>query len=184
MRYLLVIMLLLVSSCSNNPTKFILAPQAFLAPSQVLNQSQFSFKVVDNRAMSYTLRVVKEGKSYQLKTSNNVVAHIESSVSEALSQQGADLNTNSNNQVEIQIAQLQALVSQNTLDYTVTNQVALLINVKTPAGEFSKTYSGDGNFTAAFKMDVATVERELRILTEQVLSQLLQDNSWQAFLRS
>lgn len=184
MRYLLVLALLLVSSCSNNPTRFILAPHAFAAPSQLLSQSQFSLIVLDNRAMPYTLRVMKDGKSYQLKTSNNLVAHLQNTVAQTLTQQGAALDSNSTNQVKIQIAQLQALVQQNTLDHTVTNQVALTVNVKTAAGEFNKTYSGDGNTTGPFKMDVAVVERDLRELTEKVLNQLLQDNSWQEFLRS
>jgi uncharacterized lipoprotein len=184
MRYLLVIALLLVSACSNNPTKFILAPQVFAGQSQMLSQSQFSLKVLDSRAMPYTLRVVKDGKSFRLKTSNDLVSHLQKSISQALMQQGASVNNNSSNHVSIQIAQLQALVQQNTLDHTVTNQVALTINVKTAAGDFTKTYSGDGNYTGPFKMDVAAVERELRVLTEQVLSQLLQDASWQAFVRS
>jgi uncharacterized lipoprotein YajG len=185
MRYLMVAALLLVSSCSNNPTKFILAPQAFAAQNQALSQTQFNLNVVDNRAMPYTLRVINNGKTYQLKTSNDLVSHLETTISQALAQQGATLNSNSDNQVTIKIAQLQALVQQNTLDHTVTNQVALTIYIKTATGsEFNKTYSGDGNVTGPFKMDVAAVERELRVLTEQVLGQLMQDNSWQEFLRS
>lgn len=184
MRYLFIMVLLLISACSNNPTKFILAPQAFSTQSPALSQRQFSLTVQDKRAMPYTLRVMQDGKSYQLKTSNDLVAHLQSAIAQTLSQQGATLDNNSRNQVVIQIAQLQALVQQNTLDHTVTNQVALIINVKTATGDFTKTYSGDGNYTGPFKMDVAAVERELRVLTEQVLSQLLQDNSWQTFLRS
>jgi uncharacterized lipoprotein len=184
MRYLLIIALLLVSACSNNPTKFILAPQAFTAPSPALSQSQFSLKVQDKRAMPYTLRVRKDGKSYQLKTSNDLVAHLQNAISQTLMQQGVTLDSNNPNHVAIQIAQLQALVQQNTLDHTVINQVAFIINVKTAAGNFTKTYSGDGHYTGPFNMDVAAVERELRVLTEQVLSQLLQDSSWQTFLRS
>lgn len=185
MRYLLVLTFLLISGCSNNPTKFILAPQAYAAPSSLLSQAQFNLQVLDNRAMPYTLKVVKKGKSYQLKTSNDLVAHLQATISQALSQQGAAIDSNNNTSVTIKVAQLQALVQQNTLDHTVSNQVALTIVIKTDSGnEFSKTYSGDGDVTGPFKVDIAAVERDLRILTEQVLSQLLQDTSWQRFLRS
>ncbi|WNO60538.1 YajG family lipoprotein [Rheinheimera sp. MMS21-TC3] len=185
MRYLLVLTFLLLTACSNNPTKFILAPQAYAAPSSSLSQAQFSLHVVDSRAMPYTLKVVKKGKGYQLKTSNDLIAHLQATISQALSQQGATINSNNTTSVTIKVAQLQALVQQNTLDHTVTNQVGLTIMIKTDSGkEFTKTYSGDGNVTGPFKIDIAAVERDLRVLTEQVLGQLLQDTSWQNFLRS
>lgn len=184
MRYLLVFMLLLISACSNNPTKFILAPQAFAPQNQALSQTKFNLQLVDSRAMPYTLKVMNGNKSFQLKTSNDLLSHLKTTITQALTEQGAAINSSNDYQVKIQIAQLQALVQQNTLDHTVTNQVAFIINVQTAAGAFTKTYSGDGNYTGPFTMDVAAVERELRLLTEQVLSQLLQDSSWQHFLRS
>ena len=108
----------------------------------------------------------------------NQLQQLEQTLSQALTSQGASLTTNSNVTMTVNINQLQAIVDQRTLEHAVTNQVALTVFIQHPQGTFSKSYSGDSSFTAPFKMDIAAVERELRVLTEQVLAQLLQDSSW------
>ncbi|WP_445426252.1 YajG family lipoprotein [Alishewanella sp. HL-SH06] len=100
----------------------------------------------------------------------------------ALTEQGANLLGQQGTQLKIQINQLQANVQQRPLDHLVTNQVALTIFIQRDDGSFTKSYAGDSSYTAPFKVDLAAVERELRILTEQVLNQLLQDPTWKSEL--
>lgn len=183
MRLLLIPAILLLSACSNAPGSFILAPQVYWSQSNQLSQSRFAFNVVDSRAMPYTLRILKDGKATQVKTSNDLIGHVQRAVAQALTDHGAMLDDGSGNRLTIQVSQLQALVDQHTLDHSVTNQVALTIQIQHANGTYSKTYSGDGSYTAPFTMDIAAVERELRVLTEQVLTQLLQDDSWHPLLR-
>uniref|UniRef100_A0A486XSM8 Putative lipoprotein n=1 Tax=Rheinheimera sp. BAL341 TaxID=1708203 RepID=A0A486XSM8_9GAMM len=183
MRFIIVAVLFLAGCASTTPN-FILAPQVFISQSNQLQQSRFAFNVSDQRGVPYTLRLRTDDKVQQLKASNDIRAHLEQTLAQALSAQGAVLDSNSNTQMTVKIAQLQALVEQRTLEHAVTNQVALTVSIQTPQGSFSKTYSGDSSFNAPFKMDVAAVERELRVLTEQVLVQLLQDTSWQNAIRN
>lgn len=182
MRYLALAMVLLTGCASQTPG-FILAPQIFASPSTQLQQSRFAFAVSDERGMTYTLRVRDGDNVQQVATSNDVRAQIEQTLRQALTDKGANLDINSQTQLTVKIAQLQALVEQRTLEHNVTNQVALKVYVQHPGGTFSKTYSGSSSFTAPFKMDIAAVERELRVLTEQVMGQLLQDTSWHQAVR-
>lgn len=182
MRFLLLTLLLLVG-CSSSVPSFILAPQIFWPQSNTLKSTQFAFNVSDTRAIPYSLRVREANKVKQFETRNDLRAQLEQTLSQALTEQGASLDFNSSTQMTVKIAQLQALVEQRTLEHTVTNQVALTVFVEGPHSTFSKTYSGDSSFTAPFKMDVAAVERELRVLTEQVLGQMLQDSSWHQAVR-
>ncbi|HEX5792122.1 MAG TPA: YajG family lipoprotein, partial [Rheinheimera sp.] len=175
---LMLLAVILLTGCSSQVPSFILAPQVYPSQSNQLHQTRFAFAVSDERGIAYTLRLLNSGKVQQIATSNDVRAQLEQTLSEALTAQGANLDINSSTQMTVQIAQLQALVEQRTLEHVVTNQVALKVYVQNAQGTFSKTYSGDSSFTAPFKMDVAAVERELRLLTEQVLAQLLQDSSW------
>ena len=182
MRFLCLAVLLL-AGCSSTVPSFILAPQVFWPQSNQLQQTSFAFAVQDERGQAYTLRLNESGKVQHVSTGNDLRSQIEMTLAQALKDQGAMLDYNSQTQVTVKIAQLQALVEQRTLDHSVTNQVALTVFVQSSQGTFSKTYSGDSSFTAPFKMDVAAVERELRILTERVLGQLLQDTSWQQAVR-
>ena len=166
MRYVLFAALLL-AGCSSQVPNFILAPQVYPVASNQLSQARFAFAVSDERGIAYTLRLKDGDKVKQIMTSNDVRSQLEQTLSQALTEQGAVLDINSNTQMTVKIAQLQALV----------------VYIQNAQGTFSKTYSGDSSFTAPFKMDVAAVERELRLLTEQVLTQLLQDNSWQQAVR-
>lgn len=179
----LLLAVLLLTGCSSPTPGFILAPQVFWPQSNQLQQSSFAFNVSDERPLGYTLRLRNADKVEQIKTSNDVRAQLEQTLSAALTEQGARLTPNSSTQMTVRIAQLQAMVEQRTLEHAVTNQVALTVFIQSNQGTFSKTYSGDSSFTAPFKMDIAAVERELRVLTEQVLAQLLQDTSWHAAVR-
>ncbi|GAB2905794.1 YajG family lipoprotein [Rheinheimera gaetbuli] len=182
MRYFC-ILLLLLTGCASQIPGFILSPQVFWPQLNQLQQSRFAFNVTDVRGQAYTLRLQQGGKVQHIATANDVRSQLEQTLSKALIEQGATLNPNSSNSLTIKINQLQAIVDQRTLEHAVTNQVALTVYIQHPQGTFSKTYSGDSSFTAPFKMDIAAVERELRVLTEQVLAQLLQDASWQQVVR-
>jgi uncharacterized lipoprotein len=172
-----------LAGCSTAVPSFILAPQVFWPQSNQLQNTQFAFSVSDVRPIRYTLRLRDGNKVNQIETRNDLRAQLEQTLSQALTEQGARLDFNSSTQMTVKISQLQALVEQHTLEHSVTNQVSLTVFVDSPNGTFSKTYSGDSSFTAPFKMDVAAVERELRVLTERVLGQLLQDSSWHQAVR-
>ncbi len=182
MRYL-VLLALLLAGCASQTPGFILSPQIFWPQSNQLQHSRFAFSVADVRGQNYTLRLQQGGKIQHISTANDVRAQLEHTLSQALTEQGATLTTASSSSMTVRISQLQAIVDQRTLEHSVTNQVALTVFIQHAGGTFSKTYSGNSSFTAPFKMDIAAVERELRVLTEQVLVQLLQDTSWQQPLR-
>ncbi|MBZ9611124.1 YajG family lipoprotein [Rheinheimera maricola] len=180
---LLLLVVVLLAGCSSPTPSFILSPQVFWPQSNQLQQSSFAFNVSDERGVPYSLRLRNGDKVQHIKTQNDLRAQLEQTLSQVLSQQGASLNSNSAKRMTVKIVQLQALVEQHTLEHAVTNQVAFTVSIQHDQGTFSKTYSGDSSFTAPFKMDVAAVERELRVLIEQVLAQLLQDTSWKNELR-
>lgn len=182
MRYIL-LTLLLLTGCSAPTPKFILSPQLFWPQSTQLQQARFSFAVSDERGRPHTLRIQQGTAIQQINASNDISADLKRTMTQALTDQGAIIDQNSDTQMTVKITLLQALVDQRSLEHTVTNQVALTVFVQSSQGTFSKTYSGDSSYTAPFRMDVAAVERELRVLTEQVLGQILQDNSWHQAVR-
>ncbi len=86
--------------------------------------------------------------------------------------------------VTVQINQLEANAELRTVEHIVKNNVELSIQIERDSGSFNKSYSGKSSFSGPFKLDTAVAERELRVLTEQVIANLLRDQSWQDFLRN
>lgn len=178
MRYLWLIMLVIIAGCATKVPSFIVAPQIFWPQTAELNGSEFSFGVVDLRPRPQTLTIQQGGNENHYRTSNDLRLQLEQTVTDALKEKGARLQPHHNVQLKIQLNQLQANVLQRPLDHQVVNQVVLTVFVQHDNGSFTKSYAGDSSYTAPFKVDLAAVERELRILTEQVLNQLLQDPAW------
>lgn len=182
MRSLWFITLLVLAGCATKVPSFIVAPQIFWPQTSELQGAQFSFAVADMRPRPQSLTIKQGSNENHYRTSNDVRQQLEQTVASALRDKGAVLNNQHSTQLKIQMNQLQANVLQRPLDHQVVNQVALTVFIQTDNGTFSKSYAGDSSYTAPFKVDLAAVERELRILTEQVLNQLLQDPAWKTAL--
>ena len=178
MRYLWLTLAILLAGCATQVPSFIVAPQIFWPQQMELNGTVFGFALVDLRPRTQTLTIRQGSSEQHYRTSNDVRAQLEQTVAAALQEKGATLNSQSPVQMKIQINQLQSNVTQRPLDHLVTNQVTMTVFIQSDNGSFTKSYAGDSNFTSPLKVDLAAVERELRVLTEQVLNQLLQDPAW------
>lgn len=183
MRYLWLIPLLMLAGCATKVPSFMVVPQIFWPQTTELQGAQFDFSVVDMRPRPQTLTIRQGSNENHYRTTNDVRAQLEQTVARALTEKGASIAQQHSVQFKIQINQLQANVQQRPLDHQVVNQVALTVFIQSDNGTFTKSYAGDSSYTAPFKVDLAAVERELRIMTEQVLNQLLQDPDWQAAVR-
>ena len=182
MRYLWLILALVLAGCATKVPSFMVVPQVFWPQTTELQGAQFGFVVADMRPRPQSLTIKQGSNENHYRTSNDVRLQLEQTIANALREKGANLDQQHSVQLKIQMNQLQANVLQRPLDHQVVNQVALTVFIQSDNGTFSKSYAGDSSYTAPFKVDLAAVERELRILTEQVLNQLLQDPTWKEAL--
>jgi len=173
-----------VAGCSNPVPSFIVAPQLMTNQSNQLSQVAFSLVVQDNRPTNGTL-IMRDGDSVRsYPTSNDLTSQIQQTLTTAMQQQGASISGNEPVRVTIQINQLEANAELKTVEHVVKNNVELTVLIERDSGSFNKSYSGKSSFSGPFKLDTAVAERELRVLTEQVLGNLMRDSSWQNFLRN
>ncbi len=63
------------------------------------------------------------------------------------------------------------------------NDVELRIEIQNHNASFDKVYAGKSSFSGPFKLDNAAAEVKLRVLTEQVLAELLNDTSWHSYVK-
>lgn len=173
-----------VAGCSNPVPSFIVAPQVMSNQSNQLSNVAFSLVVQDNRPSNGTL-VMRDGDSVKsYPTTNDLTGQIQQTLITALQQQGATISGAEPVRVTIQINQLEANAELKAVEHVVKNNVELTVQIERDSGSFNKSYSGKSSFSGPFKLDTAVAERELRVLTEQVLGNLMRDSSWQDFLRN
>jgi uncharacterized lipoprotein YajG len=180
---IMLLCLVMLAGCASKPPMLIVSPQVFWPQAPSLAQSSFNFYLLDQRSSMNTLVIVRGKKNQGYTTANNLRAELEQTVANALKQRGANLVNQDARSLTIQINQLQARVNQRPLDHEVVNSVTMTVLVQNNGNSFSKAYSGDSRQIAPLQADIAVIERELRVLTEQVLTDLLQDDSWQTFIR-
>ncbi|MAD74217.1 MAG: hypothetical protein CML20_05375 [Rheinheimera sp.] len=173
----------LLAGCASKPPQLIVSPQVFWPQAPSLNQTSFDFYLLDQRSNMNTLVIYRGEYSKGYATANDLRAELEQTVATALKARGASLSNQSGRTLTIQINQLQARVNQRPLDHVVVNRVTMTVLVQHNGNTFSKAYSGDSRQIAPLKADIAVIERELRVLTEQVLTDLLRDESWQTEIR-
>ncbi len=184
MRRLLLASMLTLAACSNPVPSFIVAPQVFWNQTNQLSNVAFRLNVQDNRPTNGTL-VMRDGdKVNAYPTSNDLPQQLQQALASAFTSQGARLSEAEPVVVTVQINQLEANAELRTVEHIVKNNVELSIQIERDSGSFNKSYSGKSSFSGPFKLDTAVAERELRVLTEQVIANLLRDQSWQDFLRN
>ncbi len=174
-------MSLTLVACSNPVPSFIVAPQLITNQSGQLSNVRLSLTVQDNRPTNATL-VMRDGvKSYP--TSNDMIGAITQSLTGAIAQKGGVVAAGEATMVTIQINQLEANAEIKTVEHEVRNNVEITILIDRNGSTYNKSFSARSNFSAPFKLDTAVAERELRLLVEQVLGQVMADSSWQDFVR-
>lgn len=183
MRTLVIAFCVALTACSNPTSSFIVAPQVFWSQSNALQGADFALQVVDARTSDQTF-FLRNGNAVSAKqTSNNLVASLEGALTQALQAQGARVAYSAPTSITVQILSLNADADQRTVEHLVKNEVALKLVIENGAGSFDKVYSGKSTFSGPFKLDSAVAEGKLRVLTEQVLAELLKDTSWHSYAK-
>jgi uncharacterized lipoprotein YajG len=172
-----------LTACSSTSSSFLVTPQVFWNQSKALAGAEFVLTVVDQRPSDQTLFLRKGTAVTSLPTSNNLAQQLESTLTDAMTAQGAKLTSSSVTTMTVQILKLSADADQRTVEHLVKNDVELRIEIQNHNGSFDKVYAGKSSFSGPFKLDNAAAEVKLRVLTEQVLAELLNDSSWHPYVK-
>ncbi len=176
-------MSLTLVACSNPVPSFIVAPQLITNQSGQLGNVRLSLNVQDNRPTNGTLIMRDGGSVKSYPTSNDLIAAITQTLTTAITQKGAVVTAGETVMMTVQINQLEANAELKTVEHVVRNNVEISILIDRNGSTYNKSFSARSNFSAPFKLDTAVAERELRLLVEQVLAQLMAEPSWQEFVR-
>lgn len=174
----------LLVGCSNSVQSFIVSPQVLATQSNELANVSFALTVQDNRPTNSTL-IMRDGDSVKnYPATNDVIGQIQSTLIDALKKRGAAVNAADSTSVTIQINQLEANAELGLAQHVVHNAVSITLLIEKNGASFNKSFNRSGKWSQPLKLDTAMAERELRVITEQVLNDVMADSSWQNFLRN
>lgn len=170
--------------CSNSVQSFIVSPQVLATQSNELANVSFALTVQDNRPNNATL-IMRDGDSVKsYPATNDVIGQIQVTLTDALKKRGANVAAADTTTVTIQINQLEANAELSIAQHVVHNAVSVTLQIEKNGSSFNKSFNRSGKWSQPLKLDTAMAERELRVLTEQVLNDLMADTTWQNFLRN
>ena len=151
-RSVFVALSLALAACSSTSSSFLVTPQVFWNQSKTLAGAEFVLTVVDQRPSDQTLFLRKGTAVTSLPTSNNLAQQLESTLTDAMTAQGAKLTSSSVTTMTVQILKLSADADQRTVEHLVKNDVELRIAIQNSNGSFDKVYAGKSSFSGPFKL--------------------------------
>ena len=171
---------LALAACSNQPNQLILNPVYQGGKISTIN-SNVSTSVIDLRGDNVTLKIIGSDKVKTL-ASPGIADSVKSALDSALSRNGANISNLATTRFELDIHQLQAVVTEKMMTHTSDAKIELGLRVIRNSSTFSKIYRGNANLEGPLSHDRAKVEGQLNKLTEQIITRIVSDPELIAYL--
>jgi len=171
---------LALSACSNQPNQLILNPVYQGGKVSVIN-SNLSTSVIDLRGDNVTLKIIESDKTKTL-ASPGIADSVKSALDSALSRNGANISNLSTIRFELDIHQLQAVVTEKMMTHSSNATIEFGVRVVKNASTFNKNYQGNANLEGPLSHDRAKIEGQLNKLTEQIITRIVSDPELIAYL--
>lgn len=174
----------LLTACSSTQRPLFIDTELSAPPALDLNKTRFQWQLQDQRSQPYALQISKGADRRSYKNKLNLPESLQQQLQHMFTLRGAVIDANALTTLQFKVLELHAKAKQHPLDHEVHSSIKVELNIRSTTGVYRKRFQGKSSYTAPFKVDHAMVERELKKLTEQVFTDILNDTHWQAYLRS
>ncbi|SDZ97210.1 YajG family lipoprotein [Alkalimonas amylolytica] len=174
---------LLLSGCASPHRPLFVNPSVTTEPQLQLNSARFQWQLQDKRTKPVMLSIQTGDQLINLQNKPDWRSKLQTKLQQRFQQAGARLDPSASTKLQFNVQTLIARAKQHPLDHEVHSEVVIEVTISSPAGQYRKRFAGNSSYTAPFKVDPASVERELNQLTERVLHDILSDQHWQKYLR-
>ncbi len=178
----LLLVTVLLTACQNAPNKIIIQPN-YTYPSSNAFIDNMALTVQDIRQNATALRVIETDKTVKIP-SNNLEQALAKTLSNALTNNGVNLDPYAATQMQIDIHQLEVIVQQQTFKYRSEGIVELEVKISQGNRNFSKYYNGNQNSEGPLFHDKAKIESQINTLLEQLINRIVNDNELHEFIKS
>ena len=187
------LIIVVLSSCADNPSHLILAPELNLPTVIKYHNKQAQFNVTDLRTARHIIQVLHQGDAAELITSQQTLSDIIKQVlTKEFENQGLNFDADIvnqavkqtvNNKIDIIIDKALISVKQDTLFYEVKSNISVRIKVKNNQQTLTKTFNSSNNNTGSLTADVAVLERNFNQQLSNTLINLLIDDEVTQFIK-
>ena len=176
--------LLVLTACSSTERPLFIQTNLSAPESLNMHSTQFQWQVQDQRNRAYVLTIVKGDEQRTVLNKLDVPGSLQQQLAQLFTLHGARIDPQAAISLWFKVHELHAQAQQHPLDHEVHSAIEIELNIDSSTGIYRKRFQGTSSYTAPFKVDHAMVERELRRITEQVITDILNDHHWQDYLRS
>ncbi|MEN3157411.1 YajG family lipoprotein [Alkalimonas sp. NCh-2] len=180
---LIVLLGLVLSGCASPLRPLFVSPGIETTPQLHLNATSFHWQLQDKRTKPAMLSIQKAEQTVSLQNKPDWRNTLQQHLRQHFIAAGARLDPAAQTTLQFNVLTLEAKAKQHPLDHEVHSEVVIEVAISSKAGHYRKRFHGNSSYTAPFKVDPASVERELSQLTERVLQDILSDIHWQQYLR-
>lgn len=167
---------MLMSGCTNSPHQFSLAPSPRVTTEVMVSADTIvSIRSVDRRNQQFLMAVRKEGEEQSriISSSSNLRQSVEQALIDGWNQIGVGFVDVSPTLIQVEIMDLNNLVTQKKLSYQGVSNMRLQVTVQTETNILTKEYSSKQTNTGSINVDVLKekqlMDQQLNILLEQIL---------------
>ena len=187
------LIIVVLSSCADNPSHLVLAPELNLPTVIKYHNKQAQFNVTDLRTARHIIQVLHQGDAAELITSQQTLSDIIKQVlTKEFENQGLNFDEDIvnqavkqtvNNKIDIIIDKALISVKQDTLFYEVKSNISVRIKVKNNQQTLTKTFNSSNNNTGSLTADVAVLERNFNQQLSNTLINILIDDEVTQFIK-
>ena len=196
--HVVVIFTLLLSSCANKETRFIVAPTIilennFVASSVTLplyeslptvnNHKIISLTVSDLRIKKHLVDVLHADKATRLIPTERLLASvIKESLTIPLTKQGVVIAQKSSNELTLSINKANISVQQSLTTYSADTVIELQVIINNQIKTLTKTFQTNAISNGLLSVDIAVLERDFNQELSTLLKQIIIDKDIHSFL--
>lgn len=177
------ILALALTACTSSTKPLIVAPQLPTNVNAVYQGQGVTVNIQDLRRQQHIVQVLKQGDAAKLHSAaNDVSATIANTLKNSWVQQGLTID---GGQVHINIFLDAALVSvqQQTMKYTASSEIRLRVEVQKHDSTQTTNFKSTGNSNGPLYADIAVLERDFNQQLGKVISDILNNQDIQNFIR-
>ena len=168
------ISIMMINACANNPNYVIIAPDIERTPSVFHHNKQAQLNVIDMRTASHLVQIMREGKAATLISARERLEDtIEDSIKKHWQAQSLVINKSAMNTINIAIEKAIIDINQTFIKYKVQTEIVLKVTVNNGSQTLTNTFTSRGNSDGPFQADIAVLERSFNQSLSNLIQQIL-----------
>lgn len=184
-KFISVVFFVLVNSaCTSKPTTIKLDPKVTNHPSNIYTNHTGKVLVNDLRKNAHIVEVLSSNKPPAFINTNSSLRNVLSKqFSSQLTTQGMTVNKDALITLKFNVERARTYVNQDVLDYRSNTIIKLKVHIENPVQTLSKTFTLRATTRGALTADIDELEQEFNIQLGKLITQVVEDEQLQDFIK-